>query len=163
MRKPPFTVGDDTVFPATHLVSANVFISYPRIGVDGRLRRTPTIGDYDVLFPYDLEFPLVPPDRRDPREDYYAAYRLAFAREGRYALSVEAGEGGSGSLGAEFDGRPAGPPESATSGGGVPVGTFSAPRGTGELRLLGRDAFPVISGLVIRRLDREAPAPLLPH
>lgn len=161
MRKPPFPVGDDAVIPATHLVSANVFISYPLIGVDESLRRPPTIGDYDVLFPYDVEFPLVPPGRRDPRERYYAAYRLAFEREGDYALSAETGGGGCALLDAEFDGRPVGRPRPG-AGDGAPVGSFRAPRGPCELRLLGRDGFPVISGVILRRLNREGPAPRPP-
>lgn len=151
MRKPPFPVGADAVIPATHVAGTNVLIAYPLIGVDDRLRRLPTIGDYDVLFPYDLDFPLVPPAPRNPREEYYAAYRLFFEEGGSYSLLARAEGGDPALLGAVFNGMPVVRPTSQAASGEGFLGMFRAVRGEGELRLTGTGGFPVLRQVRLRR------------
>ncbi|NLW95160.1 MAG: hypothetical protein GXY35_11290 [Chlamydiae bacterium] len=152
MRKPPFPVEDDAVIPAAHLVSANVFIAWPRIGVDERLRRPPTIGDYDVLFPYDLEFPLVPPARRDPSEPYFARYRLSFERGGTYALSIKLKDREASPPRASVNGKPViGRHPREANGGMKRIGSFRVQAGVGEVELLGDEYFSVTEQLRITR------------
>jgi hypothetical protein len=147
MRKPPFPVRHDTIVPATHLVSANVFIAYPRIGVDERLRRPPTIGDYDVLFPYDLEFPLVPPVPRDPSEPYFARYRLSFERAGSYELVATLADEGAVPPRAFVEGAAA----TGGAGGEGSLGSFSVGSGAHELELRMDGTFPVVERLRIMK------------
>ncbi|MDD5556398.1 MAG: glycosyltransferase family 39 protein [bacterium] len=152
LRKPPFPVAYDAALPATHLVSANVFIAHPRIGVDNRLLREPTIGDYDVLFPYDLDFPLVPPARRDPSEPYFARYRLSFGEGGAYVVSVRLEDGDAAPPRAFFDGRPLEKAPAAAAHDELrPIGSFSAAAGEGVLDLVGGDAFPLVDRIGIAR------------
>jgi hypothetical protein len=155
MRKPPFPVGADTAMPATRLVGANVYIAYPYIGMDESLRHAPTIGDYDVLFPYDVDFPLVTPGRRNPAEGYYSRYRVRFEEGGNYALSTLLKKPSVAPLRAVVNGRPV--VGGRTAGGGADagdsrlLGTFTVPAGESEVDLRGGEGFPVVRMLHFRR------------
>lgn len=161
MRKPPFPVSDDAVIPATHVASTDVYIAYPWIGVDARLLRTPTIGDYDVLFPYDLDFPLVPPVRRSSSEPYYARYRLLFERGGAYGLCVTLMDAGASPPRAFLDGRPVGGGRPPVRGGGWErIGSFETRAGERELELRGDGGFPAVERLRLTREAGQATPPL---
>ena len=159
LRKPPFPVGDSAVIPATHLYSANVYIAYPYIGIAKELLHSPTIGDYDVLFPYDLDFPLVPPDRRDPSEPYYSLYQLSFESGGDYGISVGLVEKSMVSLAALVNGREV-KQEAPYAGQDAPgdtmcLGSFSVDKGVNNIELVGENGFPVIQDLRIRKLSGQ--------
>ena len=155
LRKPSFPVGDTAVIPATHLYSANVYIAYPYIGIAKELLHNPTIGDYDVLFPYDLDFPLVPPDRRDPAEPYYSLYQLSFESGGEYGISVGLEGKCAVSLDALINGREVNKEAVYTgqdaTGDTIYLGSFRVDKGVNNIKLIGENGFPVIKDLRIRK------------
>jgi hypothetical protein len=160
LGKPPYPIGESTIVPATYCVSTNLYIAYPHIGIDKNLLHTPAIGDYDVLFPYDLDFPLVPPRRRKESEPYFATYRLRIDSPGRYSLFVDGpGAASAHALHAGFGGLPlmrkSGSPGATGIAGPFYLGEFIAERGDGALTLIGGDSFPVIDKLIIQRVYSE--------
>jgi hypothetical protein len=154
----PIAVVSGEEIPASEYTLSNLLTTPTVIGASDVPRHSPPIPEYDTFFPFWLRFPLVDSDLRYGSDPYFCEYELEFEDGGEYGFSMRCGWNREGGVSMFVDG---GAVELRLGPAVYPSHEHMAWRqaakitvdaGRHRIRLVGRDAFPLLSAIRFDKL-----------
>lgn len=150
----PVPVASGVEIPASEYAFSDLLTTPNVIGAGNVPRHSPLIPEYDTFFPFWLRFPLVDAGLRYRGDPYFCEYDLEFGNGGEYGFFMRCGWNGDVSM--SLDGAPVEmEPAARSPSGGMEwreLARITVGAGRHRVRLVGRDAFPLLSAIRFDKL-----------